>query len=87
MTDAPKDDEDIGRAGTVEHLYQFMRAMKLSSVHLVGISSSGFDMFAVALEHPDIVKTFTWVSVGAAFRADARPRLPPTTTMRCRSIA
>lgn len=71
MTDAPKDDEDFGMAGQVAHLYQFMRVMKLNRLHLVGISNGGFDMFAVALEHPDIVKTFTWVSVGAAFRTDS----------------
>ncbi len=71
MTDAPKDDKDFGRAGPVEHLYQFVRAMKLNRVHLVGISAGGGAMFRVALEHPDIVKTFTWVSVGAAFRTDS----------------
>jgi 2-hydroxy-6-oxonona-2,4-dienedioate hydrolase len=70
MTDAPKDDNDFGLVGQVEHLHQFMRAMKLNRVHLVGISNGGFDMLAVALEHPDIVKTLTWVSVGAGFRTD-----------------
>jgi 2-hydroxy-6-oxonona-2,4-dienedioate hydrolase len=68
MTDAPKDDKDFAIAGQVEHLYQFMRAMKLNRVHLVGISNGGFDMFAVAVEHPDMVKTLTWVSAG--FRTD-----------------
>ena len=68
MTDAPKDDKDFAEAGQVEHLYQFIRAMKLDRVHLVGLSDGGFDMFILALEHPDIVKTLTWVSVGAAFR-------------------
>jgi pimeloyl-ACP methyl ester carboxylesterase len=70
MTDAPKDDKDLGLAGQVEHLYQFMRAMQLKRAHLVGISNGGFDMLAVALEHADVVKTLTWVSVGAAFRTD-----------------
>jgi pimeloyl-ACP methyl ester carboxylesterase len=70
MTDAPKDDKDLGLAGQVEHLYQFMRAMQLKRAHLVGISNAGFAMLAVALEHPDVVKTLTWVSVGAAFRTD-----------------
>jgi pimeloyl-ACP methyl ester carboxylesterase len=47
-----------------------MRAMKLNRVHLVGISNGGFDMFAVALEHPEIVRTLTWVS-GAESRTDS----------------
>jgi pimeloyl-ACP methyl ester carboxylesterase len=71
MTDAPKDDKDFAEAGQVEHLYQFMRAMKLDRVHLVGLSDGGFDMFILALEHPDIVKTLMWVSVGSAFRTDS----------------
>ncbi|MGH9383622.1 MAG: alpha/beta fold hydrolase [Vicinamibacterales bacterium] len=71
MTDAPRDDKNFGVAGQVEHLYQFIRAMKLNRVHLVGISNGGFDMLVVALEHADIVKTLTWVSVGAAFRTDS----------------
>ena len=70
MTDAPKDDKDFGLLGQVEHLHQFIRAMKLSRVHLVGIVLGGFDMPAVAVEHPDIVNTLTLLSVGAGFRTD-----------------
>jgi pimeloyl-ACP methyl ester carboxylesterase len=97
MTGAPKDDKDLGMAGQVEHLYQFMRAMKLSRVHLVGISNGGFDILAVAVEHPDIAKTFTWVSVGAGFRTDptkmqARVANCPADTLtaeyqKCRMVA
>jgi 2-hydroxy-6-oxonona-2,4-dienedioate hydrolase len=70
MTDAPKDDKDFTIAGQVEHLYQFMHAMKVSRAHLVGVSNGGYDMFALALEHPEMVKSLTWVSVGAEFRTD-----------------
>jgi pimeloyl-ACP methyl ester carboxylesterase len=68
MTDAPKDDKDFGTAGQVEHRYQFIRAMKLDKV--VGSSSAADNLtLALALEHPEIVKTLTWVSGGAAFRS------------------
>jgi 2-hydroxy-6-oxonona-2,4-dienedioate hydrolase len=70
MTDAPKDDRDFTIAGQVEHLYQFVRAMQVSHAHLVGVSNGGYDMFALALEHPELAKTLTWVSVGAEFRTD-----------------
>ncbi len=36
---------------------------------MVGSSSGGHVMLALALEHPEIVKTFTWVS-GGEFNAD-----------------
>jgi 2-hydroxy-6-oxonona-2,4-dienedioate hydrolase len=70
MTDAPKTDKDFGIAGQVEHLYQFILVMKLDKAHLVGVSNGGHDMFALTVEHPDIVKTLTWISGGAEFRTD-----------------
>lgn len=68
MTDGPADDRAFGFEGQVEHLFQFVRAMKLDAVHLVGSSSGGAAILALALAHPQIVKTFTWVSGGAALR-------------------
>ena len=41
MTANPTDDNDFGMEGDVEHLYQFIRTLKLERVHLVGHSSSG----------------------------------------------
>lgn len=43
--------------------------LQSSVVHMVGSSSGGHVMLALALEHPEIVKTFTWVS-GGEFNAD-----------------
>jgi 2-hydroxy-6-oxonona-2,4-dienedioate hydrolase len=64
MTGNPKDDGDFSIQGEAEHMYQFIRAMKLDKVHLVGSSSGGAVMFRLALEHPEIVKTFTAVDSG-----------------------
>ena len=38
MTANPKDDNDFGMEGDVEHLYQFILTLKLERVHLVGHS-------------------------------------------------
>ncbi len=64
MTGNPKDDKDLGLRGQIEHMYQFIRAMKVDKVHLVGSSSGGNLLFSLALEHPEIVKTFTAVDSG-----------------------
>jgi pimeloyl-ACP methyl ester carboxylesterase len=68
MTGSPRDDKDFGFQGQVEHQYQFIRALRLDTVHLVGSSSGGALAVALALEHPELVKTFTWVSGGADVR-------------------
>jgi 2-hydroxy-6-oxonona-2,4-dienedioate hydrolase len=64
MTEAPRNESDFGYEGAIEHLYEFVRAMGLEQVHLVGHSSGGALAFYAALEHPEIVKTLTIVSVG-----------------------
>jgi pimeloyl-ACP methyl ester carboxylesterase len=68
MTGNPNADEEFGIEGDVEHLYQFIRTMKLDRVHLVGHSSSGPRVFYLALKHPQIVKSVTWIGVGGGWR-------------------
>jgi pimeloyl-ACP methyl ester carboxylesterase len=68
MTANPKDDSDFGMEGDVEHLYQFIRTLKLDKVHLVGHSAGGPRMFYLALTHPEVVKTVTWVGAGGGWR-------------------
>ncbi len=71
MTGHPKDDRDLGVEGDVEHIYQFIRAMNVDKVHVVGHSSGTAPEVYLALKHPDIVKSVVLVSAGAGrhFRA------------------
>jgi 2-hydroxy-6-oxonona-2,4-dienedioate hydrolase len=73
MTDNPKDDRDLSIAGQVEHMYQFIRAMKLEKVHVVGHSSGSNIMFSLAVEHPEIVKTLTAVDGGPSGAVQTSP--------------
>src|SRR5690349_12116063 len=41
MTDNPKDDNDLNIQGEVDHIYDFIRVMKLGMVHLAGESRGG----------------------------------------------
>ena len=41
MTDNPADDNDLNIQGQVDHLYDFIRALKVGMVHLVGESRGG----------------------------------------------
>jgi pimeloyl-ACP methyl ester carboxylesterase len=68
MTGSPREDKDFGFRGQIEHLYQFIRALKLDTVHLVGSSSGGDRALALALDHPELVKTLTWIGGGSALR-------------------
>jgi 2-hydroxy-6-oxonona-2,4-dienedioate hydrolase len=102
MTANPTDDGDFGVQAEVEHIHQFIRAMKLDKVHLVGHSTGGARVYHVALQHPEIVKTLTAVaSAGgeSAITASGESRLnaivakcPPADatnadSLRCRSMA
>lgn len=69
MTGNPKDDADFTNEGTARHVYEFIQAMKLKTVHLVGHSSGGGIAFYVAVEHPEIATTLTVISAG--------PQMPP----------
>jgi 2-hydroxy-6-oxonona-2,4-dienedioate hydrolase len=66
MTGNPLDDKDMNIQGEVEHMYQFIKAMKLDRVHLVGQSRGGGCVFFLAIAHPEIVRTLTIVDTGTA---------------------
>jgi len=61
MTDNPKNKKDYTFQGTIEHMVQFMRTMKLDGVHIVGQSTGGYIAARLALEHPEMVKTLVIV--------------------------
>ena len=101
VTGNPKNEKDFGVQGQVEHMYQFIRAMNVNKVHLVGNSSGGYIMFSVAVEHPDIVKTFTAEDSAPTAAVLSRPgpakidallaKCPPDRTSdefgKCRTLA
>jgi pimeloyl-ACP methyl ester carboxylesterase len=69
MTANPKQDKDWRIRADIEHTYEFMRAMKLDKAHLVGHSSGGAHLFYLAVQHPEIVKSFTAVASAAGQEA------------------
>ncbi|MFQ5852025.1 MAG: alpha/beta fold hydrolase [Candidatus Binatia bacterium] len=60
FTDNPKNDEYTIQA-VVKHAHDFIQAMGLKKVHLVGHSRGGYLAMRLTLEHPDIVTTCTIV--------------------------
>ncbi len=66
MTGNPLDDKDMNIQGEVEHMYQFIQAMKLGRVHLVGQSRGGGCVFFLSVAHPEIVRTLVIVDTGTA---------------------
>jgi len=65
-------DHDYGNAAQVEFVFQFIKAMKLSQIHLVGHSAGGAVALYTAIAHPELVKTLTIVAHG--------PENPPAAT-------
>ena len=66
MTGNPQDDKDYNIQGEVEHMYQFIRTMKLGRIHLVGQSRGGGLAFFLSVAHPEIVQTLVIVDSGTA---------------------
>jgi 2-hydroxy-6-oxonona-2,4-dienedioate hydrolase len=66
MTDNPKDDNDLNIQGEVDHVYDFIRVMKLGMVHLVGQGRGGGCVFFLALQHPEIVRDLVIVDSDTA---------------------
>ena len=72
MSDNPKKDTDYTLQGDMEYLYQFIQALKLGPVHLVGQSHGGGLAFFLSVEHPEIVRTVIIVDTSTA-----APETPP----------
>jgi 2-hydroxy-6-oxonona-2,4-dienedioate hydrolase len=66
MTDNPADDNDLNIQGQVDHIYDFIRGLKVGAVHLVGESSGGGCVFFLALQHPEVVRDLVIVDSDAA---------------------
>ena len=82
MTENPKDDNELNIQGEVDHIYDFIRVMKLGTVHLVGQSRGGGCVFFLALQHPEVVRDLVIVDSntaapeGAATRERASEQVP-----------
>ena len=66
MTGNPLDDKDYNLQGEVAHMYQFIQAMRLGRVHVVGQSRGGGLAFFLTVAHPEIVRTLTIVDSNTA---------------------
>jgi pimeloyl-ACP methyl ester carboxylesterase len=63
-TDSPARAEDFTMAAVVRHAADFIQAMKLPPVHLVGHSRGGFAAARVALDYQHLVRSLTIVNSG-----------------------
>ena len=75
-------DSVFSLATHVEELAEFIVAMDLAPVHLVGHSRGACVAFQLAHAYPELVKTLTLADPGGPLRIDGKPEapLPPTTT-------
>jgi 2-hydroxy-6-oxonona-2,4-dienedioate hydrolase len=96
MTQNPQDDNDLNIQGEVDHIYDFIRVMKLGTVHLVGQGRGGACVFFLALQHPELVRDLVIVDSktaapeSAATREEAPsdcPKEPDWEAWRCRTRA
>lgn len=96
MTANPADDNDLNIQGQVDHLYDFIRALKLGMVHLVGESRGGGCVFFLALQHPEVVKDIVIVdsdtaapqtSGAASSASDKCPKEPDSEAWKCEQLA
>jgi len=55
MTDNPKGDYSV--TAEMEHLYNFIKVMKLDKFHIMGQSTGAYHAARVTLEHPEMVRT------------------------------
>jgi pimeloyl-ACP methyl ester carboxylesterase len=65
----------------VAELAEFIAAMRVGPVHLVGHSRGGCVAFHLAREHPELVRTLTLADPGGPLQIDGMPEaaLPPAT--------
>jgi len=96
MTENPKDDNELNIQGEVDHLYDFIRVMKLGTVHLVGQGRGGGCVFFLALQHPEVVRDLVIVDSNTAAPESAAthaqplsdcPKEPDWEAWKCRTRA
>ncbi|SEE71467.1 2-hydroxymuconate semialdehyde hydrolase [Rhizobiales bacterium GAS188] len=63
-TDVPLRDTDYTMAAVVAHAREFIKAMKVPPVHIVGHSRGGFASARLTIESPELVRSLTIVSSG-----------------------
>ena len=61
FTDLPRTDDNYTIAAQIQHAYDFIKAMGLKKVHLVGHSRGGYLVTRFTLEHPELVSTLVIV--------------------------
>jgi 2-hydroxy-6-oxonona-2,4-dienedioate hydrolase len=66
MTGNPASDDDLNIRGEVQHLYDFVKALGLDRIHLVGQSRGGGLVFLFAVAHPEMVRTLVIVDSATA---------------------
>jgi 2-hydroxy-6-oxonona-2,4-dienedioate hydrolase len=66
MTGNPASDDDLNIRGEVQHMYDFVRAMGLEKIHLVGQSRGGGLAFLFTVAHPEMVRTLVIVDSATA---------------------
>ena len=85
MTDNPADPDDLNIAGEVQHIYEFVKALGLKKIHLVGQSRGGGLVFLFAVQHPELLHTLVIVdsSTAAPTAGDDRRRRWQTIFRHC----
>ncbi|MFL9991557.1 alpha/beta hydrolase [Paraburkholderia sediminicola] len=80
---------EFGWKTHVAELAEFIAAMNLGPVHLVGHSRGGCVAFHVAREYPRLVKTLTLADPGGPLQIDGMPEaaLPPATNVLRAKVA
>ena len=66
MTGNPASDDDLNIRGEVQHMYDFVKAIGLEKIHLVGQSRGGGLAFLFTVAHPEIVRTLVIVDTATA---------------------
>lgn len=65
FTDNPRRDEDYTMDAVVRHSHDFIRALGLSRIHLIGASRGAYVTARLALEHPELIRTLIVCNTGS----------------------
>jgi len=66
MTGNPESDDDLNIRGEVQHMVDFVKALGLEKIHLVGQSRGGGLAFQFTVTHPELVRTLVIVDSATA---------------------